>query len=147
MASGPFTWFNVSKPKATNGTILLGSHTFKAILTSVTPAFSNTYVGASGAAKYSDVIANEITGAGYTAGGVQVTLSQTANATTGAVTWNSTPAVWNPASLTAVYLVLVDASASNLDLVGYTALDSGLVPQTSANGAFQVTFSGGLLTY
>lgn len=138
MASGNWTIPNIAKPKIVNGTILLASHTFKVVLVTGAPAFSATYTGSSGTAKYSDFSGSEVSGSGYTAGGVAVTVGVSGTgtvtiATTSAATWSNLSLSSGP-----VYAVLYDTTATNQDMLAYFPLDSGNAAQGTSYTSFSV---------
>lgn len=100
MAAGKFTVLNVAMTKQLDGTIMPGTTGFKLALCTATQAFTAAWTGASGEGLYSD-ITNEVTGTGYTAGGidVDVTMAQAS----GVVTISADPAVWSGVTITAKY--------------------------------------------
>lgn len=90
---------------------------------------------------WDDVVANEITGSGYTSGGSTLTSKTiTYDSGTNVVTLDAADVVWANASVTARYAVLYDdsgATNSQKVLIGY--LDFGS-DQSSTNAAFTVTW-------
>lgn len=90
---------------------------------------------------WDDVAANEVTGTGYTAGGLALT-SKTAtyDGATNVVILDANDAVWAASTITARYAVIYDdsgATAAQKVLVGYVDFGSD---QSSTNGNFTVTF-------
>lgn len=90
---------------------------------------------------WDDVVANEVSGTGYTAGGIALT-SKTAtyDSGTNVVILDAADSVWASSSITARYAVVYDDSgASNAQkvLVGYIDFGSD---QSSTNGNFTVTW-------
>jgi hypothetical protein len=156
MAAGNFTLLNLGKLKIVDGTIVLGTNTFKAALT--TAAWTNTaafppataFVGTSGAARYADLatagtsstnveVAN---GNGYTTGGVALTgisLTQT----TGTVTFTSAAVSWSSATFDAKYIVVYSNTATNKDILGYMDLNvaSTTAVVSPSNGTLTVTWN------
>ena len=90
---------------------------------------------------YDDVLANEVTGTGYTAGGLSLTgKTNTYDAANNVIVLDAADAVWSASTITARYAVIYDNSgATNAQkaLVGY--VDFG-ADQSSTNGNFTVTW-------
>ncbi len=90
---------------------------------------------------FDDVVANEVTGTGYTAGGVALTSKTTTyDAANNVVVLDAADAVWPNSTITARYAVVYDDSgATNAQkaLVGYIDFGSD---QSSTNGNFTVTW-------
>ena len=90
---------------------------------------------------WDDVAANEVTGTGYTAGGLTLTSKTvTYDSANNVVVLDAADAVWSNSTITARYAVIYDDSgATNAQkvLIGY--LDFGS-EQSSTNGAFTVTW-------
>jgi hypothetical protein len=90
---------------------------------------------------WDDVVANEISGTGYTAGG-QALASKTItyDSASNVITLDAADTVWSNATVTARYAVIYDdAGATNSQkvLIGY--LDFGS-DQSSTNAAFTITW-------
>ena len=90
---------------------------------------------------WDDVVANEVSGTGYTAGGATLT-SKTVTYDSGSnvIVLDAADAVWAASTITARYAVIYDDSgATNAQkvLVGYIDFGSD---QSSTNGNFTVTF-------
>jgi hypothetical protein len=90
---------------------------------------------------WDDVVANEISGTGYTAGG-QALASKTItyDSASNVITLDAADTVWSSATVTARYAVIYDdAGATNSQkvLIGY--LDFGS-DQSSTNAAFTITW-------
>jgi hypothetical protein len=88
-----------------------------------------------------DVIANEVTGTGYTAGG-QALASKTItyDSATNVTVLDAADTVWSASTITARYAVIYDdAGASNAQkvLIGYVDFVSD---QSSTNGNFTITW-------
>lgn len=156
MAAGSFTLLNLGKLKLVDGTFDLDGHVWKAALT--TAAWTSgaafppvaTFVGTSGAGRYSDLatagasnanvqVAN---GNGYTTAGATlsgISLSQNA----GVVTFTSAPVSWSSATFDAKYIVIYSDTATNKDILGYmdlnTATTSAVV--SPSNGTLTVTWN------
>lgn len=145
MSASDFTVLNVAKPQILNLSEKLSSDTFAIALVSPTPAFSATYTGSSGSARYSDISASEVTGTGYTAGGANTTVTVSGNAT---VTVGCTGASWTTATITACYAVVYDRTDANQQILGYVALDpdGGTANVSSTAGTFSVSFASGLFS-
>ncbi|OMC55363.1 hypothetical protein A5747_13295 [Mycobacterium sp. IS-836] len=91
--------------------------------------------------RYKSDVTNEITGTGYTAGGVSMTSIQiTYNATTNTITIDGDDAQWTSATFTARYAVIYDTTPSGdsaRPLIGY--VDFGADIAVSA-GTFTVSW-------
>lgn len=90
---------------------------------------------------WDDVVANEVTGTGYTAGG-QALASKTISydSASNVITLDAADTVWSSATITARYAVIYDdsgATNSQKALIGY--LDFGS-DQSSTNAAFTITW-------
>lgn len=88
-----------------------------------------------------DVVANEVTGTGYTAGGVTLgSKTVTYDSASNVIVLDAADAVWSASTITARYAVVYDdAGASNAQkvLLGYVDFGSD---QSSTNGNFTVTW-------
>ena len=90
---------------------------------------------------YDDVVANEVTGTGYTAGGATLaSKTLTYDSASNVVVLDAADAVWANSTITARYAVVYDDSgATNAQkaLIGYVDFGSD---QSSTNGNFTVTW-------
>lgn len=90
---------------------------------------------------YDDVVANEVSGTGYTAGGVTLAgKTNTYDAANNVIVLDANDAVWSNSTITARYAVVYDDSgATNAQkaLIGYVDFGSD---QSSTNGNFTVTW-------
>jgi hypothetical protein len=90
---------------------------------------------------WDDVVANEVSGTGYTAGGATLaSKTATYDSATNVVILDAADAVWASSTITARYAVVYDDSgATNAQkvLVGYVDFGSD---QSSTNGNFTVTW-------
>lgn len=90
---------------------------------------------------WDDVVANEVTGTGYTAGGASLaSKTATYDGATNVVILDAADTVWASSTITARYAVIYDdAGATNAQkvLVGYVDFGSD---QSSTNGNFTVTW-------
>lgn len=97
---------------------------------------------------FSDVSANEVTGTGYTAGGVQLTnVSVSYTAASNTQTFDADNVVWSGSTITARYAVVyVDTgSAATSPLIGL--VDFG-EDKSSNSGDFQLTWNAsGIFTF
>jgi hypothetical protein len=88
-----------------------------------------------------DVIANEVTGVGYTAGGnTLANKTNTYNGATNVITLDADDTTWTASTITARYAVIYDATpATNATrpLIGYVDFGSD---QSSSNGNFTITW-------
>lgn len=143
MAAGPLNVINAALVRF-GGQLDLSAPDLWAVLCDNSQALDETFVGASGQGLYSD-LTGEVSGAGYTAGGEQLS----------GVTWSGSPTAlldadpvtWSAATFTAKYLVIVDRSISAEPIVMIGDLEetdpSG---RSSAGGDFTVSFPTGLQT-
>lgn len=90
---------------------------------------------------YDDVVANEVSGTGYTAGGATLaSKTATYDSATNVIILDAADAVWASSTITARYAVVYDDSgATNAQkaLIGYVDFGSD---QSSTNGNFTVTW-------
>lgn len=90
---------------------------------------------------FDDVVANEVTGTGYTAGGLTLSnKTNSYNSATNVITLDADDATWSSSTITARYAVVYDASpATNATrpLIGYVDFGSD---QSSSNGNFTITW-------
>ena len=90
---------------------------------------------------FDDVVANEVTGTGYTAGGATLaSKTSTYDAASNVTVLDAADVVWANSTLTARYAVIYDDSgATNAQkaLIGYVDFGSD---QSSTNGNFTVTW-------
>lgn len=99
---------------------------------------------------WSDVSANEISGTGYTAGGVELA-NKAVTHSTGTVTFDADDVSWSSATFTAKYAVLVKRAAGSLDpgdlLLAYVDLDTGGGSVSVTASTFTVAWNAtGILT-
>lgn len=90
---------------------------------------------------FSDVSANEVSGTGYTAGGVTLG-SKTAVQSTVTMTFSGANASWSASTITARYAVIYDSTpgtGATDPLVAY--VDFG-ADQSSSSGTFTISWSG-----
>jgi hypothetical protein len=90
---------------------------------------------------YDDVVANEVTGTGYTAGGnTLANKTNTYNSATNVIVLDADDTTWSSSTITARYAVVYDATpATNATkpLIGYVDFGSD---QSSNNGNFTITW-------
>lgn len=90
---------------------------------------------------YDDVVANEVTGTGYTAGGnTLANKTNSYNSSTNVITLDADDTTWSSSTITARYAVVYDATpATNATrpLIGYVDFGSD---QSSSNGNFTITW-------
>lgn len=103
---------------------------------------SNAYTPDQDAHNYfDDVVANEVTGTGYTAGGVTLAnKTSTYSSSTNTIVLDADDVTWSSSTITARYAVVYDASpATNATkpLIGYVDFGSD---QSSSNGNFTITW-------
>jgi hypothetical protein len=90
---------------------------------------------------FDDVVANEVSGTGYTAGGnTLANKTNNYNGATNVVTLDADDTTWSSSTITARYAVVYDATpATNATrpLIGYVDFGSD---QSSSNGNFTITW-------
>lgn len=124
----------LTKKKLANGTIDLDSDTFKIML--CTSSFGPNQ----DTIDFRDDVTNEVSGTGYSAGGVALSgLAFTDDAANHRTAWSFTAPVWSSATITARYAVIYKSrggasSADELILIIDFAAD-----KTSTNGTFTIT--------
>lgn len=138
MAAGTFTVLDRAKLKMVNGTVNLGSDTFKAALAAASWTPTSAYAGTSTDARYADLGADEISGTGYTATGQALT-SVSLTRSAGVVTFTSAAPSWATSTITAKWLVVYDNTSTNKDIIGYMDLNT-------ASGSSTVSTTSGTLT-
>jgi hypothetical protein len=127
-------WYGQSLLKALNKEIDFDTDTIKVMLC------TSTYVPNQDTHVYKDVsVTNEVTGTGYTAGGVALTTKTIAyDGTTNIIKLDADDVTWASSTITARYAVIYDDSpASNKPLLGY--VDFG-ADQSSSAGNFTITW-------
>jgi hypothetical protein len=103
---------------------------------------TNSYTPDQDAHNYlDDVIANEVSGTGYTAGGnTLANKTNTYNSATNVIVLDADDTTWSSSTITARYAVIYDASPSTnatRPLIGYVDFGSD---QSSSNGNFTITW-------
>jgi len=90
---------------------------------------------------FDDVVANEVTGTGYTAGGnTLANKTNSYNSSTNVITLDADDTTWSSSTITARYAVVYDATPSTnatRPLIGYVDFGSD---QSSSNGNFTITW-------
>lgn len=90
---------------------------------------------------WDDVVANEVSGTGYTAGGQALTSKSVSyDSASNVIVLDAADAVWSSSTITARYAVIYDdagATTAQKVLLGYIDFGSD---QSSTNGNFTVTF-------
>lgn len=144
MAVGKVTVLNLSMKKIGAGTINLASHAFKVALCGSGQALTAAFTGASSDARYAD-LTNEVTGAGYTAGGVALA-NVTWNQVTSTITFGADPSTWTALTATAKYGVIYRNGGNN-DILAFFDLDDSLPGGRVISGTdFTINWTGGLFT-
>lgn len=103
---------------------------------------SNAYTPDQDAHNYfDDVVANEVTGTGYTAGGLTLAnKTNTYNSATNVIVLDADDVTWSASTITARYAVIYDATPATdatKPLIGYVDFGSD---QSSSNGNFTITW-------
>jgi len=145
MATGTMAWYGPAIKRILEGDIDIGGHTFKAMLlnSSYTPNPDTDD-------DKSDIVANEVTGTGWSAGGVTVTLAVAAVDTTNNRVYITVSDI-NETTVTLTngkHLVIYDDTHASDALLGYVTFDTALAPSAGpltvdfdgTNGALRITY-------
>lgn len=96
--------------------------------------------------RYKSDVTNEVSGAGYTAGGVQLTgVTVAYDAPTNKLSITCNAPAWSSATFTAATVVIYDRTAgtdASRALIGYGTFDS---PQSPSAGNLTINLTGGVL--
>ena len=126
-------WYGKGIENIMRNTIDVDTHTFKCMLT------TSTYVPNVDTHDQKADVTNEVTGTGYTAGGVALTsvvISQ--DSTSNEVEIDAADAVWSSSTITARYAVVYDDTAAGDELLMYVDFGEDF---TSTNGTFTIQWS------
>lgn len=122
--------------QAVNGAVNLSSHTLKVMLC------TSSYVPDQDAHVFKSSVTGEVSGTGYTAGGVALgSLTTGYTAATNTIKIDAADTSWPASTITARYAVIYDdagASDASKVLVGY--VDFG-ADSTSSDGAFTIAWA------
>ena len=133
MASGIYNRF---KANLLNKEIDLEADTIKVMLLNNSHAFTATHN------QKSEIVANEISGTGYTAGGAALANKAVTQAATSK--WDADDTAWTSASFTAYHAVIFDDTLTNDDLI--CSIDFGAAKTVSA-GTFTIQWhTDGIIT-
>ncbi len=133
MASGIYNRF---KANLMNKEVDLEADTVKVLLLDNSHAFTATHN------QKSEIVANEISGTGYTAGGAELTTKAVTQAAT--TKWDGDNTAWAAASFTAYHAVIYDDSLTNDDLI--CSIDFGGA-KTVSSGTFTIQWdAAGIIT-
>lgn len=138
MSAGNFTLLNIAKKKIGDGTFDLDSHAFKLALTTDVQSLTAAFSGTSTNAQYSD-LTNEMTGTGYSAGGVTLG-SVTWTRASGTVTFDAADVVITGLTGTFKYGVIYDNTSSNKDILAYIDFDTTPGSITVSGTTLTITF-------
>jgi hypothetical protein len=90
---------------------------------------------------FDDVVANQVTGTGYTSGGITLAnKTNTYNSATNVIVLDADDVTWASSTITARYAVIYDATPATdatRPLIGYVDFGSD---QSSSNGNFTITW-------
>ena len=126
-------WYGKAFLSILNKEIDLGSDTIKVMLC------TSSYTPDQDTHDYKDDVTNEVSGAGYTAGGAtlgSVTVTYTAGSNT--ITFDAADTTWSSATITARYAVVYDDTATNDPLLLYVDFGADV---TSTGGNFTITWN------
>lgn len=146
MAAGQITVLNIALLKLVTAGFDLNSDDYKIVLTTKDQPLTAAFVGTSAQALYSD-LTDEVVGAGYTAGGLDVTASA-ATLSGAVVTFTADPATWSAATVTAKYAVLCKSVGGlPTDILAFFDMETTDPDGRSSNGGdLTINFTGGLFT-
>ena len=145
MATGTFAWYGPGIKRVLEGSINMGTDTFKAMLasSSYTPN-PDTHDDKA------DVVASEVTGTGWAAGGVTVTVAVAAVDTANNRVYFTVSDI-NEATVTlsdGKHLIIYDDTHASDALIGYVTFDTALAPSAGpltvdfddTNGGLRITY-------
>lgn len=138
MPAGTVTLYGAAKEAIAKALIDLDSDTFVVALvgSGYSPAVNTN-------STWADVSANQITGTGYTAGGVALT-GVTVTRSGGTVTFDANDVSWTSATLTAKYAVIAKRASASLAstdlLLAYVELETGSTVSTT-NGTLAINWN------
>lgn len=121
---------------------------FSLVLTTKDQPLTSAFAGASGQAVYAD-LTDEVTGAGYTAGGAPMP-GVTVTRSGGVVTVNASPVTWAAATVTAKYGVICHDTGTGgpSDIIGFFDMETTDPDGRASNGGdLTVNFGTGLFTF
>jgi hypothetical protein len=146
MPAGSFTVFDIAKTKLLTGIHDVDTHVFKIALVTSSQTFTAAFAGTSTDARYADITAQVANGAGYTTGGITLTMVVTRSVATVTVDSSVDPA-WTTATITAKWGIVYNDTATNKDMLGFVDLETGGGSISSTSGTFQITWNAaGLFT-
>jgi hypothetical protein len=142
MASGTFVWYGPAIKRMVDGEIDFNGHTFKATL------LDSTYTpNADTHDDLADVIADEVTGTNWAAGGQTLTVSTAIDTANNRVSFTATDISVASVTLSdGKHLVIWDDTHASDALIGYITFDTALAP---SNGPLNIDFGTeiGRITY
>lgn len=148
MAVGSWTAFDKVLSKPFDGTIDLDSHTFKCVLLGSAQVLSNSFVGASGNAQYSDLTAELATASGYTNGGLTLTTPSISLPTASSRLWAMADASWTlSGTLTVKYAAIFDDTSANKDLLAFLDFNVGGAAQSISISPLVILLSNGIIAW
>lgn len=146
MAAGNWLMYGAGLEGVLDGTLDLDSDSYRAVLLTSSYAPNQSTDDT-----WSDISANEVSGTGYTAGGLASTITLSRSGL--AVTLDTSDLSWASSTITAKYAVIVHDADGNGTLAGtdrllmYVDLDSGGGSISTTNGTFAITINAsGLYT-
>ena len=144
MAVGKVTVFDRALTKIGAGVIDLDTNAFKVALLGDGQAMSAAFAGTSTDARFSD-LTDEISGTGYTAGGVALANVTWARASA-IVTFGADPSVWTGLNATVKWAVIYKNGGNN-DLLAFFDIDDALpAGRVISSSDFTINWSGGIFT-
>jgi hypothetical protein len=144
MATGTMAWYGLGIKRILEGDIDIGGHVFKAML------LDSDYVpNPDTHDDKSDIVADEVTGTGWAAGGVTVTLATAIDTANNRVYITVSDINETTVTLTnGKHLVIYDDTHASKALIGYVTFDTALAPSAGpltvdfdgTNGALRITY-------
>lgn len=127
--------------------LLYGEHSFNIDTVAVALMTSSYTPDYTADDSYGTVAANEVTGAGYTAGGVNLTsLTVNPGPTSGSIKLDADPVSWTSISVTTRYALVYKLTGDQFTSKVIGAIDFG-ADRTYSAEPFQISFPDGLLLF
>lgn len=144
MAITTFTLLNKARKKLADGTIDLDTHSFVVLLCGSSQAIAANFAGTSTDARYADLTGELATANGYTQKN-KALASVTWTESSGVITFDAADTAWTltGAGVTYKYIVIIDDTATNEDILGFVNVDDsgGSATISPAAGVHTITWN------